>query len=72
MQRWILVIFCLLLLAGCGGAPQDAPAGGEDEASDAVSLPVTEEAIRAAYEAEGAAVLKITSYEGDFLVELGP
>ncbi len=72
MRRWILVIFCLLLLAGCGGAPQDAPAGGEDEASDAVSLPVTEEAIRAAYEAEGAAVLKITSYEGDFLVELGP
>ena len=72
MRRWILVIFCLLLLAGCGGAPRAAPAGGEDEASDAVSLPVTEEAIRAAYEAEGAAVLKIPSYEGDFLVELGP
>ena len=72
MRRWILVIFCLLLLAGCGGAPQDAPAGGEDEASDAVSLPVTEEAIRAAYEAEGAAVLAVTPYERDFLVELGP
>ena len=72
MRRWILMIFCLLLLAGCGGAPQDAPAGGEDEASDAVSLPVTEEAIRAAYEAEGAAVLAVTPYERDFLVELGP
>ena len=72
MRRWILMIFCLLLLAGCGAAPQDSPAGGEDGASDAVSLPVTEEAIRAAYEAEGAAVLAVTPYERDFLVELGP
>ena len=72
MRRWILMIFCLLLLVGCGGAPQDSPAGGEDGASDAVSLPVTEEAIRAAYEAEGAAVLAVTPYERDFLVELGP
>lgn len=72
MRRWILMIFCLLLLAGCGAAPQDSSAGGEDGASDAVSLPVTEEAIRAAYEAEGAAVLAVTPYERDFLVELGP
>ena len=72
MRRWIWVFLCLLLLAGCGAGPQDSPAGGEDGASDAVSLPVTEEAIRAAYEAEGAAVLAVTPYEGDFLVELGP
>ena len=72
MQRWILVIFCLLLLAGCGGASQDSPAGEEDGTTDTVPLPVTEEAIRAAYEAEGAAVLAVTPYEGDFLVELGP
>lgn len=72
MRRWILVIFCLLLLAGCGGAPQDSPAGEEDGTTDTVPLPVTAEAIRAAYEAEGAAVLTVTPYEGDFLVELGP
>ena len=72
MRRWSLMIFCLLRLAGGGAEPQDFPAGGEDGASDAVSLPVTEEAIRAAYEAEGAAVLAVTPYERDFLVELGP
>lgn len=72
MRRWILVIFCLLLLAGCGGAPQDSPAGEEDGTTDTVPLPVTAEAIRAAYEAEGAAVLTVTPYEEDFLVELGP
>lgn len=72
MRRWILVIFCLLLLAGCGGASQGSLADEDGGAADTVSLPVTEETIRAAYEAEGAAVLKITSYEGDFLVELGP
>lgn len=72
MRRWILVFFCLLLLAGCGAAPQDSPVGEEDGISGAVSLPVTEDAIRAVYGAEGAAVLAVTSYEGDFLVELGP
>ena len=72
MRRWILMIFCLLLLAGCGGASQDSPAGEEDGTTDTVPLPVTEEAIRAAYEAEGAAVLAVTPYERDFLVELGP
>lgn len=72
MRRWILVFFCLLLLAGCGAAPQDSPVGEEDGISGAVSLPVTEEAIRAVYGAEGAAVLAVTPYEGDFLVELGP
>ena len=55
-----------------GAAPQDSPVGEEDGISGAVSLPVTEDAIRAVYGAEGAAVLAVTSYEGDFLVELGP
>ena len=72
MKRWIWVFLCLLLLAGCGGASQGSLAGEDGGAADTVSLPVTEETIRAAYEAEGAAVLKITSYAGDFLVELGP
>ena len=43
MRRWILVFFCLLLLAGCGAAPQDSPVGEEDGISGAVSLPVTED-----------------------------
>ena len=72
MKRWIWVFLCLLLLAGCGGASQGSLADEDGGAADAVSLPVTEEAIRAAYEAEGAAVLAVTPYEGDFLVELGP
>ena len=81
----VLLSLALMLPAGCGASgaelvPEEvvspasaeaAPSTPEDNGYPRVPLPVTEEAVRAVYEAEERVVLEITPYENDFLVWYG-
>lgn len=72
MRRSAPAILCLLLLIGCGSRAAGPAAERSECAGDALPLPITEEALRAVYAEEQQEILRITAYEGDFLVETGP
>ena len=70
MKRLVLILPLLLLLTGCGTREAESPAS-TPPVEEPQPAPVTEEALRARYEAEGLTVREIVPYMNDFLVHAG-
>lgn len=70
MKRFVLILSLLLLLTGCGTSAETehVPKADAAENTGALPLPVTEESIRAACEADGFTVREIKPFGKDFLV----
>lgn len=81
MKRLIALTLMLLMLCGCAApeepetAPPAAPPATEEPAPPTTEpdspAPITEESLRAEYEAAGFTVREIVPYEGDFLIHYG-
>ncbi len=81
MKRLITLILMLLILCGCAApiepasVPQPTPPAAEEPAPPTTEpdapAPITEESLRAEYEAAGFTVREIVPYEGDFLIHYG-
>ena len=73
MKRLTSFFLFLLMLTGCTTPeePTPAPQAEPPAVEESKPLPITEESLRAEYEAQDFAVREIVPYEGDFLVYYG-